>query len=145
MFLELVRERDNTENGGIAGRLFVDGAFFGYTLENAAAAIPEGSFNLFSRFSPKFGKNKLAIDVPGRSYIMFHGGNTPADAAGCVLIANQRTTNGNIYGDLSDTLYLLAKDETESGRATIDVKREGNVAGVLMVAFFAAAIFFLTR
>ena len=145
MFLELVRESENTAGGGIAGRLFVDGKFFGYTLENAATAIPEGDYNLYTRFSPKFNANKLAIDVPGRDYIQFHGGNAPEDSAGCVLVARQRTDTGNIYGDLSGELYTLAKDDTEAGTAKIKVRRETKNGLLIFVAVAAAAIFFITR
>lgn len=145
MFLELVRESENTAGGGIAGRLFVDGQFFGYTLENAAAAIPDGDYNLYTRFSPKFNANKLAIDVPGRSYIQFHGGNAPEDSAGCVLVARERSDAGNIYGDLSGDLYTLAKDDAEAGAAKIKVRRETKNGFFIFVAVAAAALFFITR
>lgn len=143
MFLELVRGREKTAAGGIPGRLFLDGAFFGYTLENAAAAIPEGEFNLYTRFSPKFNSNKLAIDVPGRSYIQFHGGNTPDDSAGCVLVASDRTEAGNVYGDLSAELYTATREAAEAGRAVLKVRKEYNY--LVLVAVTAAVIFFLTK
>ena len=142
MFLELVRESE-TAAGGIIGRLFVDGQFFGYTLENAAAAIPAGDFNLYTRFSPKFLKNKLSIDVPGRSYIMFHGGNTPEDSAGCVLVAKERRQDGTIYGDVSDALYYTVKEAAEAGTATIYIHRATNY--FIVFAVLAAGLFFLTR
>lgn len=143
MFLELVRERENTAGGGIPGRLYLDGKFFGYTLENAAAAIPEGDFNLYTRFSPKFNANKIAIDVPGRSYIQFHGGNTPEDSAGCVLVGRERGEAGNIYGDLSGDLYNAVREEAEAGRAVVTVRRAYNY--IILVAVAAAAVYFLTR
>lgn len=142
MQLELVREQTNAA-GGINGRLYVDGVFFGHTLENAAAAIPCGLFPLYYRFSPKFGAFKLSIDVPGRQYIMFHGGNTPDDSAGCVLVAKNLNKDGTIQGDLSAQLFGLAKDETDAGEATLLVRNKTNWP--LVVAVVAAAAYFITR
>lgn len=143
MYLELVRDRENTAAGGILGRLYVDGVFYGNTLENAAAAIPEGEFNLYTRFSPKFLKNKLAVEVPNRSYIMFHGANYPEQLQGCIGVARERSEGGNIYGDVSDALYYTCKDEAEAGRAVLKVRRETNY--LFVVAIAAAALIFLTR
>lgn len=146
MFLELVRESE-TAAGGIIGRLFVDGQFFGYTLENAAAAIPAGNFNLYTRFSPKLQKNKLSIDVPGRQYIMFHGGNTPEDSAGCVLVARTRNEDGTIYGDVSDALYNAAKDSADAGTAQITIRYAAAPGAGLFVlaALIAAGLYYLTK
>ena len=62
MNLELFREKE-TANGGILGSLYVDGQFFGYTLENAAAAIPAGIFSMFARFSPKFNSFNIPLTL----------------------------------------------------------------------------------
>ena len=125
MNLELLRD-NQTANGGILGRLYVDGQFFGYTLENAAAAIPAGVFSMFARFSPKFNSFKAAINVPGREYIMFHGANTPGDLAGCIGVSRSQDTDaGTIAGDLSGVLYERLKNDLEAGNVvlTITVKR----------------------
>lgn len=143
MNLELIREQANTKTGGIPGRLYVDGQFFGYTLENAAAAIPAGVFSLFDRFSPKFNAFKLSIDVPGRSYIMFHGGNTPEDSAGCILIAKNRDESGNISGDLSKELYELTRAATEAGNIVLTIKNKTNWPLVLAIA--GAAIYLIIK
>ena len=143
MNLDLVRDEVNETTGGIPGRLFVDGEFFGYTLENAAAAIPEGVFSLYDRFSPKFGTFKLSIDVPGRSFIMFHGGNTPEASAGCVLVARNRLENGNIQGDLSNELYILTKDATEAGKAVLTVRKKTNWP--LLLGIGAAALILIFK
>lgn len=143
MNLELIREQENATTGGIPGRLYVDGQFFGYTLENAAYSIPAGVFSLFDRFSPKFNAFKLAIDVPGRQYIMFHGGNTPEDSAGCVLVAKNRMENGNIQGDLSAVLYELTKDAAEAGNLVLEIKNKTNWPLVLAIA--GAALYLIIK
>lgn len=143
MNLELLRDKE-TANGGILGRLYVDGQFFGYTLENAAAAIPYGLFSMFARFSPKFNTFKAAIDVPGRQYIMFHGGNTPDDSAGCVLVArNIDREAGTIQGDLSNFLYSQLKQQLDAGNVVLNVRRATNWP--VLLAIVGAAVYFFTR
>ena len=143
MNLELLREKE-TANGGILGRLYVDGQFFGYTLENSAAAIPAGIFSMFARFSPKFNSFKASIDVPGREYIMFHGGNTPENSAGCVLVAqNMDEEAGTISGDLSGVLYERLKNDLEAGNVVLTIRRATNWP--VLLAIVGAAVYFFTR
>lgn len=143
MNLELLRDNE-TANGGILGRLYVDGQFFGYTLENSAAAIPAGLFSMFARFSPKFNSFKAAIDVPGRQYIMFHGANTPGDLAGCIGVSiSQDAYSGTIAGDLSGVLYERLKNELEAGNVVLNVRRATNWP--VLLAIVGAAVFFFTR
>lgn len=144
MNLELVRDNVNDETGAVAGRLFVDGAFFGYTLENKATAIEEGVYSLYSRFSPKFNSFKVSIDVPGRQYLMFHGGNTPDQSTGCVIVARERVSDSTVKGDLSGDLYNLLKDSLEKGKDSVSIRSKKNFLPVL--AFVAAALYItLTR
>jgi hypothetical protein len=143
MNLELIREPANETTGGTPGRLYVDNVFFGYTLENTKTAIPTGLFSLFDRFSPKFNAFKLSIEVPGRSYIMFHGANTPEDLAGCIGIARNRDENGNISGDLSAALYELTKEATEAGNIVLTIKNKTNWP--LIIAISAAAAYIILK
>ena len=124
MNIELERENFNDETGAVSGRLWIDGEFFGYTLENIGTLIEPGEYPLKTRFSPKFLKNKIEIVVPGRSYLMFHGGNTPEDSAGCVLVSRSRVDDSNIYGDLSDVLYNQISDEVDSGGVFLTIKEQ---------------------
>lgn len=49
-------------------------------------AIPYGVYRLKFHFSPRFQSPKLYLcDVPRRSGIMIHPGNTPAHTSGCIL------------------------------------------------------------
>lgn len=143
MNLELLRDKE-TANGGILGRLYVDGQFFGYTLENSATAIPAGLFSMFARFSPKFNSFKPAIDVPGRQYIMFHGANTPGDLAGCIGVSRiQDADAGTIAGDLSGVLYERIKNELEAGNVVLTIRRATNWP--VLLAIVGAAVYFFTR
>jgi hypothetical protein len=112
MRVELVREQPN-ESGAVRGRDYVDGVFFSYSLENSAYIFPNGVYSLYGKKSPKFNANKVYIDVPGRSNIMFHGGNTVKDTTGCVLVASERngeTVNGDQSGYLFDVVDMAAKN-----------------------------------
>lgn len=48
--------------------------------------IPAGRYQLKPRESDKFGKHLLVEGVPGRSWILCHHGNFPADTEGCILV-----------------------------------------------------------
>lgn len=114
MFIELRRENTVKETGAIPGKLYINGKFFAYTLENAAYNIPSGFLNLYDRISPKFGP-KVHIEVPGRTWILFHGGNLPEDSKGCVLLAANRLNDSKIQGDQSNTLYDIVKTAWNTG------------------------------
>lgn len=51
--------------------------------------IPPGEYDMEVTISPRFGKSWQIKNVPDRSNILFHHGNTAADTEGCVLVANQ--------------------------------------------------------
>ena len=149
MLLELKREGTNDETGAIYGALYLDGEFYGYTLENSSTAILPGSYAVKTRFSPKFLRNKLEIVVPGRSYLMFHGGNCPEQSSGCVLLARQRIDDSHIYGDLSDALYSELAEAANAGDVTLDIiePATNNINGVwpfFLVAAGAATWYLLS-
>lgn len=53
------------------------------------SCIPAGDYVCKLTSSVKFGKAYEICDVPGRSKILIHKGNTTADTSGCVLIGEQ--------------------------------------------------------
>lgn len=97
-------KRELPKNGAIRGRVYLDNDFFAYSLESEAHTFPDGKYSLMGRKSPSFKKNKVYIDVPGRSNIMFHGGNTTEDTKGCILVAYNRDGQ-TIQGDASNDLF----------------------------------------
>lgn len=73
----------------ILGKLYLNGAFLCYTLENAKKAIPTGEYIAENSKSPKF-KRELPLlyndtVMPTRG-IRIHSGNTYKDSQGCVLV-----------------------------------------------------------
>ena len=54
------------------------------------SCIPEGTYQVKKRNSPKFGKGTLEIcNVPGRSNILIHPGNFTREIQGCVLLGER--------------------------------------------------------
>lgn len=79
------------------GRLFVDGVFECYTLEDvvrsgpkipAQTAIPFGTYDLTVDHSNHFQRDlPLLLNVPEFDGVRIHPGNTAADTEGCILVA----------------------------------------------------------
>lgn len=74
------------------GEFWYNGKFLCYSLEPALGdggkgyAIPAGCYRVTLVTSPKFKRTvPLLHDVPGRTAIEIHPGNTHADTKGCIL------------------------------------------------------------
>jgi hypothetical protein len=75
------------------GRLIYEGDVF-YTVERPwldnqqnISCIPTGTYQLGRVNSPKFGPGTWEIqDVPNRSNILLHAGNTQNDVSGCLAV-----------------------------------------------------------
>jgi len=81
---------------------------FALTLENQwidnkvdVSCIPKGKYVCERYTSVRFGNTFRIKDVPGRSGIALHWGNTDKDTRGCVLI-------GEEFGVLGDKTAILA-------------------------------------
>ena len=115
MKVELIRDTPR-ESGALTSRVYVDGSFFGYGLENNFYKFPNGIYNLYGKYSPTFKKNKIYIDVPNRENIMFHGGNSIDDTKGCVILAAQQNGD-NVSGDLSQKFFDVIDAAGRNGEA----------------------------
>ena len=120
MELRLVREVFSDKS--TIGRLFVDGVFYCYTLEDkcrqvvgkpvsdwkvkAQTAIPVGHYPVIVNMSTHFKKElPLLVGVEGYDGVRIHAGNTAEDTEGCILVGRTRGVDfiGNsqsIFGDL---------------------------------------------
>jgi len=84
--------RMERKSGCTLGMLRVDGEIFCATLENSwldntpcESCIPVGCYMAERVSSPHFGNTFEVVDVPGRTHILFHAGNTEEDTLGCIL------------------------------------------------------------
>ena len=86
--------RAETSNlSGTFGLWILDGQIFCATLEPPArwnevnrGCIPAGQYLCQRIVSPTFGATYEVRDVPGRTFIRLHPGNTVKDTAGCILL-----------------------------------------------------------
>lgn len=83
---------------GTFGELIDDtGEHLCYTLERPwennepdKSCIPSGKYNCINYSSPKFPDVWQILDVPGRSDILIHNGNTEVNTEGCVLVGDRK-------------------------------------------------------
>ena len=94
MKIELLRVGQS--NRGTFGVLRQQEIPFALTLErpwvdNQAniSCIPAGSYTCQRIRSPKFGETFEVMNVPNRSHVLFHKGNTLDDTHGCILVAEE--------------------------------------------------------
>jgi hypothetical protein len=63
------------------------GIWISNTLEPNHAAIPFGTYKIFLTLSPKLDRVTPELDeVPNRTNIRIHAGNSVADTTGCILV-----------------------------------------------------------
>ena len=102
--VNLLLIRDTFTKESTIGRLFINGESFCDTLENPwldnqrnISCIPEGQYKVRLRLARESATRNylhlLVQDVPNRSYILFHRGNTAKDTSGCILVGNGRKQN----------------------------------------------------
>lgn len=109
MKLTLVRQTLTPDS--TTGQLYIDGQPFCYTLELPVidglpgSAIPEGTYPVVLAPSPKFMASTddwvlryaqlipHIYQIPDRTNILIHWGNTASDTEGCILVGQSLGTN----------------------------------------------------
>lgn len=103
------------------GSLYLNGDFMCYTLEDAArpvkikgeTCIPTGVYRISMVHSPKFGRKTPRLhDVPGFDGILVHGGNTPEQTEGCILVGHNLLKDGRIQGTAEADVSTALGDDT---------------------------------
>lgn len=57
--------------------------------KNNISCIPEGTYKVVKRNSPKYGDHFHILNVPNRDYILIHHGNYHTDIKGCILVGSK--------------------------------------------------------
>ena len=110
--------RDTFTDKSTLGKLYLNGEFYGHTLELAwkdtqkrASCIPKGVYEVKKRHTEK-SKYKYEhlhiLDVPDRELILMHIGNYPKNSKGCILVGNTRALN--FVGESRKAFYKLMYD-----------------------------------
>jgi hypothetical protein len=100
MHVEIFRKDYSSD--GVYGVLLIEGKPFCSTLElpdkhnlRRQSCIPLGKYKCIRYSSEKFKNTFIILNVPGRSYILFHAGNIIEDSLGCILLGE---TEGKLRG-----------------------------------------------
>ena len=111
--------RDCNCSDAVLGKLFINGAFICYTLENSAKLVPIGLYAVEVSQSPKF-KRKLPLvwnaNVPANRGIRIHVGNTVKASSGCVLVGMGRDVNKRTLSESANAetmVTMLCRNVTE--------------------------------
>ena len=132
--MQLWVHRDVHGDTFTAGRLYVDGAFFCFSLEDAdreipgvpvsewkvpgETAIPRGSYDVRLTMSARFKRVMPEVcDVPGFTGIRIHTGNTSRDTEGCLLVGLQTDNAGSVYQSKDAFNRLFAKLQAAQDRS----------------------------
>ena len=102
--MEITLKRTTLNPKYTLGEMFIDGAFFCYTVEDVVrsgskvkgeTAIAYGRYKVIVNRSNRFKKlMPLLIDVPQFEGIRIHSGNTAEDSEGCIIVGMAQTQNG---------------------------------------------------
>lgn len=132
--MKMLLQREALSENSTAGRLFVEGAFECYTLEDTMreephkpvsewkikgrTAIPTGNYRVTLAPSAKRGGRimPLLLAVPGFVGIQIHSGNTAEDTEGCILVGSWRDNADTIRGSRAAYDKLFPKIQAAVGR-----------------------------
>ena len=138
MNLKLVRKV--IKNGFVEGKLYIDGVFECFTVEDAdrkletggtkvqnLTAIPKGEYRVVMSRSNRFKKVlPEVLNVPGFTGVRIHAGNSSKDTEGCIIVGSVNTKEdddwvGGSVVAMSRLLPKLAKAFKAGEPITIEV------------------------
>lgn len=114
---------------GIIGACYVNGMFLCFSLELSwrnnepeVSCIPAGVYKAVRHTSPKFGETYLLVDVPKRSEILFHAGNSIADTKGCILLGDRPRSLTSEIWESRDSVHRFLLALNGHQEITVEVK-----------------------
>jgi hypothetical protein len=117
--MQLRLEREPSVDGATIGRLYIDGVWKFFTLEDVVrapgvkiygdTAIPFGTYRVIINKSRRFGRMlPLILGVENFTGIRIHSGNGSEDTAGCILVGLGRMGDNRIVTSKEALDKLLA-------------------------------------
>jgi len=99
--MKVILDRFKETRDGTFGRLILDGKVLCVTLEepwlgnkSKISCIPAGTYTANKYSGTKFKDVWHVEEVPGRSFILIHAGNTIEDTEGCILVGTRHNSVG---------------------------------------------------
>lgn len=135
--MELKLKRKALEPEYTIGDLFINGEFFCNTLEDTyrdlskekkipgKTAIPYGKYEVILNYSPRFKKElPRLLNVSHFDGVLIHGGNTPEDTEGCILVGENaikgKVINSTSYKKKLIDMFIDARKRGEKSYITIE-------------------------
>lgn len=113
------------------GEMWVDGSFFGYTLEDVnrkvkvfgETCIPASTYKVIVTLSTRF-KRELPLleNVVGFAGVRIHGGNTDKDTHGCILLGSKIDLKTGKISNCAERVATITKMIKESKEATLIIE-----------------------
>lgn len=137
--MRIVLERQPSGISCTIGKLYIDGQFECFTLEDlireipgqpveswkvyGKSAIPSGKYRVIVNMSSRFKRElPLLVDVPGFTGVRIHPGNTDEDTEGCILVGTRVAPHGESIEQSRaafDRLFEKIEGALESGEEII--------------------------
>lgn len=121
--MKLILTRIKSDVRGTIGYITQDDNLICYTLElpwknnePKVSCIPTGSYECVFWNSPKFGNTYEVMNVPNRSKILLHSGNTVNDIEGCILLGMSQSTD--------DKEFMVMNSKSAFSRFKLIVENE---------------------
>lgn len=140
--MKLLLQRERESNEWTQGKLFIDGVFECFTLEDQKqpkkvmheTRIPPGIYDIklrkvgghHARYQKRFLDHRGMLhlqDVPGFQWILIHIGNSDDDTSGCILVG-EVFVNGRLQNSTTAYLAMYKKvwKAAEEGNLSIEIK-----------------------
>jgi|TARA_R110002124_G_scaffold52083_2_gene150202 hypothetical protein len=118
--MKIELQRYAYDSRGTMGVITLEGERF-YTIERTwldnapnVSCIPEGTYQMGWRDSPKFGETWHVKDVPDRTHILIHVANFPENVHGCIGLGV--SPMGNVIGVKSSKVAVTRFEELTKGQ-----------------------------
>lgn len=87
------------------------------------SCIPEGEYKAYIREKSSNGRVIELLDVPDRTFIQFHVGNTEADVVGCFAVGSTPVGDNGWTYKSADAMKMLLAEAEKQDSITVIIKK----------------------